>query len=82
MNYIKTFESFNNPSMINIEDIKDGDTILYQGSKYGVIENDGYVIKMISQKTGKELLINQEQIKSSDVRLISSNVIKEGKNKF
>jgi len=77
MNHIKTFESFSNPSSLDIKDIKIDDTILYQGSKYDVIENDEYTIKVKSQRTGKEIHLNQEQLNTNSARLISSAILKE-----
>lgn len=73
---IKTFESFNSPSL-DIKDLKEGDTILYQGSRYDIMSSDEYTIKASSVATGKEIYINQEQLNSSNVKLISSRVIKE-----
>ncbi len=73
---IKTFESFNSPSL-DIKDLKIDDTILYQGSKCDVVDVDDYTIKVKSHQTSKEFYINQEQLNSSNVKLISSRIIKE-----
>jgi len=76
MKNIKTFELFNTTSL-DIKDLKIDDTLLYQGSRCDIVNIDDYTIKVKSQQTNKEFYINQEQLNSSNVKLISSRIVKE-----
>lgn len=70
MKYIKTFES-HSKKIYHLNELKDGDIITYQGSKYEVVEVDEVVIKVKSIQTNKETLINQGQIEQYGINKIS-----------
>jgi hypothetical protein len=72
MKHIKTFES-HSKKVYHLSEIKSGDIITYQGSKYEVIEVDEVVIKAKSIQTNREILINQGQIEQYGINIISDN---------
>lgn len=58
---IKKFEEFAT-LVFHINQLKKGDVITYQGSRYEVIEPGEGAVKVRSVQTGREMLINQGQI--------------------
>jgi hypothetical protein len=54
-----------------LSDLKSGDTILYQGSRYKVDSVDSVIAKLTSVQTNKSININQGQINQFGVKVIS-----------
>ena len=70
MKHIKTFES-HSKKVYHLNELKSGDIITYQGSRYEVVEVDEVVVKVKSIQTHRETLINQGQIEQYGVNIIS-----------
>ena len=66
---IKKFESFTS-GISKLEQLKVGDIILYQGSKYKVLEVDRFVAKLKSLQTDKVTLINQGQLDENEIKIV------------
>ena len=65
---IKKFESFNN-SIHHIQDLKPGNIIIYQGSKYEVLSPGSFSVAVKSIKTKEEFTINQSQLLQHGIKL-------------
>ena len=64
---VKRFESFSDEKVGHIKDLKNGDLIMYHGSKCEVIEEDEFAVKVKSTQTGRSFTINQGQLEQYGV---------------
>ena len=61
-----------NTKIDDLNQLKEGDIILYQGSKVKVMNTGEFVIRVMSLETNKTFLINQGQCQQFGINLISS----------
>lgn len=69
MRYIKTFESATKEAT-KLSDLKNGDTVLYQGSRYTVDEVTSILATITSIQTKRSIKINQGQIDQFGIRIV------------
>jgi hypothetical protein len=57
-------------SLLNMSDLENGDIIIFQGSRYQVIDKGDFAVKVKSLSTNKETFLNKRQISQYGISLV------------